>query len=55
MNSVITPLRTALAVSLLALFMMLSGCGQKGPLYLPDEDEQESEEQVVAPASQRIG
>jgi predicted small lipoprotein YifL len=27
-----------LALSTLAILMVLSGCGQTGPLYLPDED-----------------
>jgi predicted small lipoprotein YifL len=26
---------------LLAALILLGGCGQKGPLYLPDEDQQE--------------
>ena len=34
--------RTApLTVLLLATLILLGGCGQKGPLYLPDEEQQE--------------
>lgn len=29
----------AAASVLIVLFLLLAGCGQKGPLYLPDEDE----------------
>jgi predicted small lipoprotein YifL len=30
-----------LPLLLLAALILLGGCGQKGPLYLPDEDQQE--------------
>ncbi|MGD8631109.1 MAG: lipoprotein [Gammaproteobacteria bacterium] len=34
--------RTArLTLLLLATLVLLGGCGQKGPLYLPDEEQQE--------------
>jgi predicted small lipoprotein YifL len=30
-----------LPLLLLVALILLGGCGQKGPLYLPDEDQQE--------------
>jgi predicted small lipoprotein YifL len=36
--------RTArLTLLLLATLVLLAGCGQKGPLYLPDEEQQEEQ------------
>jgi predicted small lipoprotein YifL len=36
--------RTArLTLLLLATLVLLGGCGQKGPLYLPDEEQQEEQ------------
>jgi predicted small lipoprotein YifL len=36
--------RTArLTLLLLAALVLLGGCGQKGPLYLPDEEQQEEQ------------
>ncbi|MGD8630114.1 MAG: lipoprotein [Gammaproteobacteria bacterium] len=32
---------TRLTLLLLATLVLLGGCGQKGPLYLPDEEQQE--------------
>lgn len=32
------PVRWMGCCLLLAAFLLLGGCGQKGPLYLPDED-----------------
>jgi len=38
--------RTArLTILLLASLVLLGGCGQKGPLYLPDEEPQEQQAQ----------
>ncbi|KAB7622706.1 LPS translocon maturation chaperone LptM [Alkalilimnicola sp. S0819] len=33
--------KSILLLSLLLLTVLLSACGQKGPLYLPEPDEQE--------------
>ena len=33
-----------LLAGLFASFLLISGCGQKGPLYLPDENQQQEEE-----------
>jgi predicted small lipoprotein YifL len=35
------PLRS-LCLAVLLVIVCLSGCGQKGPLYLPEEDGQEN-------------
>jgi len=32
---------TRLTILLLASLVLLGGCGQTGPLYLPDEEQQE--------------
>lgn len=34
----------AMIAALLSLLVALSACGNKGPLYLPDEDEEEKRE-----------
>lgn len=39
------PRTTRLAILALAFALLLGGCGQKGPLYLPDEQEQQQEEE----------
>ncbi len=33
-----------LLASLITAVLLISGCGQKGPLYLPDENQQQEEE-----------
>jgi len=33
---------TSLIALLLAAFFLLTGCGQKGPLYLPDDTQKSS-------------
>jgi predicted small lipoprotein YifL len=40
MTSTSNRLLTLTAILLLAAFTTLSGCGQKGPLYLPKEEAQ---------------
>lgn len=35
-------MRPILATALLAAILFLTGCGQKGPLYLPDEPQQQA-------------
>ena len=37
----IRPAITFLAMMLLAGMLTISGCGQKGPLYLPDDQKKE--------------
>lgn len=37
-----------LPACLLALALLMGGCGQKGPLYLPDEEPERSEESAPA-------
>lgn len=35
-------MRPILATTLLAVILLLAGCGQKGPLYLPDEPQKQA-------------
>ncbi len=37
-----TTMRTMIAVLFTALLLFAAGCGQKGPLYLPDDDAEQS-------------
>ena len=39
MNRLVKVLRPALLPALLLALMSLAGCGQKGPLYLPGDEE----------------
>ncbi|WP_181248648.1 lipoprotein [Halomonas sp. H10-59] len=39
MNRLVKVLRPALLPALLLALMALAGCGQKGPLYLPGDEE----------------
>jgi predicted small lipoprotein YifL len=48
-----TRLRTLAVVGLLGSAVLMAGCGQKGPLYLPTEEEIEKLEQRKAKAEQR--
>jgi predicted small lipoprotein YifL len=34
---------TRLTLLIIAILVLLGGCGQKGPLYLPDEEQQEEQ------------
>ena len=36
-------MKSPLAIALLMFSLVLTGCGQKGPLYLPDKPEQPAE------------
>jgi len=36
-------MRFMIALVLIAGALLVAGCGQKGPLYLPDEPQQQSE------------
>jgi predicted small lipoprotein YifL len=42
----ITVMRTSFIVSLIALSVLLSACGKKGPLYLPDEPTAKKQQQA---------
>ncbi len=37
-------MRPILATALLAAILLLTGCGQKGPLFLPDEPQQQADD-----------
>lgn len=39
-------MRTSFIVSLIALSVLLSACGKKGPLYLPDEPTAKKQQQA---------
>lgn len=39
-------MKSPLAIALLMLSLVLPGCGQKGPLYLPDKPEQPAESEI---------
>lgn len=36
-------MRSIIALALIGATLFVAGCGQKGPLYLPDEPQQQSE------------
>ena len=40
MRTVMTKFATGLLIATLAAAALLAGCGQKGPLYLPDDSTQ---------------
>ncbi|MBT3047039.1 MAG: lipoprotein [gamma proteobacterium symbiont of Ctena orbiculata] len=40
------PLRLQIRILLLALPLLVSACGQKGPLFMPDSDQPENQSEV---------
>ncbi|MET0069359.1 MAG: lipoprotein [Candidatus Thiodiazotropha sp.] len=40
------PLRSQIRILLLALALLISACGQKGPLFMPDDNRPENQSEA---------
>ena len=40
-------MKLKLNVALVLAIMVVGGCGQKGPLYLPEDEEDEEDQQII--------